>query len=157
MRLNKRTVAAGSLIFALVGGGMAFAFFGNNSNTSGSTGGAYLSVSAPDPAVTNLLPNVEQTFDATVSNSDTAASHTVNSFGVQMQNTDGSGWSAQGDASKPACTPHDFDVWYDSPVGTSVAKGTPVVVVVHVRLAERAWDQSNCLNLPTVPFHLSVS
>lgn len=156
MRLNKRTVAAGSLIFALVGGGMAFAFFGNNSNTSGSTGGAYLSVTAPSPAVTNLLPNVEQTFDATVSNSDSAP-HTVNSFDVQMQNTDGSGWSAQGDTSKPACTPHDFDVWYNSPVGTSVAGGASEVVVVHVRLAERAWDQSNCLNLPTVPFHLSVS
>jgi hypothetical protein len=155
MKFNKRTIVAGSLTLALAGAGMAFAVFNPGADTTATTGGSYLSVTAPTPAVADLLPNEDNTFDATITNADTTNDHDVDSLNVSVENPDGSPWSVQADPSKPACTANDFDVWTDDPA--TVPAGGSVDVTVHVVLSERSWDQRNCLNLSSVPFHLTVS
>jgi hypothetical protein len=83
---------------------------------------------------------------------------------VQIVNTDGSPWVHAGTTGHP-CTQADFDVMPDNPTSVTVLGGlgtspfVPGSTTAHFRVQfhDQLWDQSNCLNLTNIPFHVTVS
>ena len=173
---SKRFIGALSVIAVLAAAGAAFAFFTSSGTGSGSatvgtstawtvgqtgTSGPAL---LPDPAIGT--GNIQtKTYQVT---NPGAGSENLNQVVVSVANPDGSAWSSQTNAGKPACTAADFSVdskavgfcQSDTDValagevlaGQTTCNPTPVTV----EMIDNGANQDNCQGV-TVPLYFQAS
>ena len=154
---KKKFFVAGVAALGLVGGGSAIAFWTTTGSGSGTaaTGTTAAIVVNQTPFAAALYPDgspvtLSGTFD---SNNTGLVSITSVTALIPVA------WSAQANASKPACTAADFVIAGNTgvprivvPVGSGVGSWTGLTI----QLINTTTNQDNCKSLTTVPINYTV-
>ncbi len=152
---QKSAVVAGSVI-ALVGGGVAFAYWTSTGNGTGnaSTGtSTNYTVEVANNSASKLYPGAgTSTLSFKVTN--TGSGHQYVSSASAVIDT----LNVQTDVNKPACTAADFEV-VGTPtiVAKDLANGEFTTGTVTVQMLNGAGNQDNCQGLSNVPVKVTVN
>lgn len=171
--MKKRSAVALTAIAVLALAAGAYAYF---SSTGTGTGSATVGSATPftvgesgTPSGPALLPDTTvgtgniQTHSYTVTNPSNG-SQNLNKVVISVAKSDGSAWSSQTDASKPACTASDFSVggqpvgsaWTDTSQKGDYATKASKTGTVTVQMIDNGANQDNCQGV-TVPLYFSAS
>jgi len=172
--MNKKVATIGLAAgLALGAAGAAFAYFTSSGTGTGSatvgTAGTWSTAQTgtsgpalyPDAAIGGA--NV-QTESYTVTNNG-HGSQDLNQVVISVANADGSAWSSQTNALKPACNASDFSVeaqpvgssWTDTSLAGDYTAGTTTSAGhVTVELIDNSANQDNCQGV-TVPLYFQAS
>ncbi len=170
---KKRVILVGLVALAIGIGTAAFAYF-----TSKGTGSAAVGTSTPwevwtdaafgGPMVPGGKNSTHEQIGWHVRNNGSGYQYLAK-LNIEVASSDGSVWSSQTDAGKPACTGADFeltvdggttwhagDVGVDDTSGGNIAPGQGVAHSFQIRMIDSGGNQDNCQNL-AVPLYLYAS
>jgi len=153
-RTKKRWVVAIAALAVLAMAGIAFAYWttsGGGDGTAGVGTSAAVTITQDNPKPSGLTPGgAAQGLNYTINNPQ-ATNQTVTSVTVEFKNSNGSAWSEQADAGKPACTAADFDVVQPSGPWGDLASGDHAYTDDgSIALKNLGTNQDNCKGV-TVP------
>jgi hypothetical protein len=170
---KKRVIAAVTAIAALALAAGAFAYFTSTGNGTGtaSVGNAsnWTVAESGTPTGGPLYPDAAigganiQTDSYTVTNPG-KGSQNLTQVVISVAKSDGTAWSSQTDATKPACTKADFSVgaqtpgsaWTDTSLAADFTAGQAKIGTVTVEMIDNGLNQDNCQGV-TVPLYFSAS
>lgn len=159
--MNRKRLAAGTFAaFLLVGGGTAaFAYWTTDGSGDGSaaTGtGASVTISQLS-APADLRPGGTAQLLTFRINNPQSTNQTVTSVTLAIRNADGTAWSAQADAAKPACTAADFTLTQPTWTPVDLAPGDTdfLGTGAAIQMLNGAGNQDNC-KTATVPVHYTA-
>jgi len=145
MRLKRKALVVYTVFLVVALGGIAFAFWtagggGSGTASAGSSAGVTVNQTV---SPTGLFPGATTALSGDFSN--------PNSGSVYVTAVTGSvtPFSAQADATKPACTQADFSISGTANVGTEVVPGTGVGSWsgLSLTMIDAATNQDNCKNI----------
>jgi hypothetical protein len=175
IKSKKGLVLLATLVVAAAAAVGAYAYFsstgtGTGSATVGSSTAFVVTETAqsggplyPDGSIGTGAGHNVQTNTYTVNNP-SAGKQNLNQVVIKIANANGSAWSSQTNALKPACTASDFSVggqavgsaWTDTSLAADLTAGQTVTGHVTVEMIDDGANQDNCQGV-TVPLYYSAS
>ena len=147
--LNRKAaiIAAGGVAVVALSATAAFAYWTTSGTGTGSaaTGSTQAVTVAQVGSVTGLVPGgTAQAVDFKITNPSTTKQF-VTSVSVAVK----SGWSAQADSTKPACTAADFTLVQPTAINQDLASGDTTFSPsgASIALKDTALNQDNCKNV----------